>query len=193
MACTVDCELVDITTSGDCNLTGGIKVAYWTKDASVDWAATLADITPQFDTSTKIFAGFTMEGSDVWNKITFKRKGSSYASNYTSENRTYDTNITNLFEGKGSTLRNALEGSLRCCNVIYYVLDNNCDERLFGKEYDGDSFQDYIEPLKIRSHDDISGEIGGDNPSDTVVFGGEHQFPALYGNITQSTFESTYL
>lgn len=189
----IDCELADLTTGSGCANKGGIKVAYWTLYSYVDWAATLADATPLFDQTTQTISGFTMVATNVWNKISFKRKGSFYTQSYTEDNQFYDTQITNIFEGKGATLRNALTSAINCCNIVYYLIDNNGNERLFGVDWDGVAFNPLVEPMKIRQHDDNSGDFGGDSPSDVVIFGGESETPALYGDITQATFESTYL
>lgn len=192
MACITTFVLEDIETGDDCNLKGGIKVGKWTKDSNINWDATLSN-PALFTPETQTLHGYAMNADAVWNNISFKRKGSNYTQSYTSDNSSYDINITNFFEGKGSGLRNALVGALRGCKIIYHCFDNNCGSRMFGKDYDGDTFLDYIESLRIRQVDDNSGDVGGDKPSDTVVFGGEAENSAIYTDISLSEFNATYM
>lgn len=186
-------EPKDLTTSDDCGLKKGLKVAYYTKYSNVDWAATLADATPQFDTATQTISGFTMLNSAVWNKIDFKRQGSFYTQSYTEDADVYATQITTNFEGKSVTLRNNLVSVIRACKLVFYVIDSNRKGRLFGVDWDGVVFSITPDPFRTTQHDDNSGDFGGDAPSDVVIFGGDAEFPALYGDIDQATFESTYL
>lgn len=192
MACVTTFVIEDISTSDDCFTKGGIKVAGWTKDSNINWDATLSN-PALFTAATQTLHGYAMNAGAVWNWIKFKRKGSNYTQAYTSDNSSYDINITNYFEGKGSALRNALVNALRGCKIIYHCFDNNCSSRMFGKDYDGDTFIDMIEPMIIRSHDDVSGDVGGDKPSDTVVFGGEGENSAIYTDISLTDFTATYV
>lgn len=193
MPSVVECALDDLVSAVECATKGGIKVAYWTLFNNVDWAATLADVTPLFDTATQTISGFVMVGSNVWNKISPKRKGSNYTQSYTSDAQSYDTNLTFIFEGKGSTLRNVFTSANGCCNIVVYVIDNTNKERLFGVDWDGVAFNNVVEIFRVRQHDDNSGDFGGDGPLDTLIIGGESETPALYGDITQAVFETDYL
>ena len=186
------CALNDLIGSDDCANHGGIKVLYWAKASEIDWVTTAA--TPaQWDAPTQIISGFTMIGGAVWYKITPERKGSFYTQSFTADADTYAVAINVLFKGKGSALRNALCAAISCCKLVFYVIDNNGLERLFGMDWDGTVFEIGTEPLKITQHDDNSGDKGGDQPSDLVIFGGETDCSAIYGDITQAVFEATYL
>lgn len=192
MPCIIQAEVVDLTTADDCNLKGGIKIAYWAKYSDIDWTATAANAT-QWDAANELISGFTMIGGAVWKRIKFNKKGSNYTQSYTKDTSTYETAINLLFLGKGRDFRNAMCKAIRNCKFVVYVFDRNCGERLFGVDWDGDAFNELIEPMSITQHDDNSGEIGGDGPQDSIVIGGEADCPAIYGDIGQTAFEAAYL
>lgn len=192
MACVQDCTVTGLQTGSGCSYSGGIRRHFAAKYNEIDWAATLANPL-QFDAATRRILGFTMIGGATWQEIKPERKGSLYTANYTTDQKSYVVQITNLFKGKGYLLRNGIDDALNCCNTVHYIIDNSCNERLFGVDYDGDAFALSVEGFRIIQHDDISGEIGGDDAQDTLIWGGEMERPAIYGNIGQTVFESTYL
>ena len=189
--CIIDCGLSNITTGRSCNLKGGIKKAFWTLYDNVYWDAMTA--APNFDPATQCILNFAMVDDAVWNSITFEREGSEYTQSYTSDNSSADINLNFLFNGKGKEFRNAVCKALGCCDIIIYTIGANCDYRLFGADWDGNAWNPYIKGLRITQWDDNSGTSGGDNPSDVINFGGTAECMAMYGEIDQSTFQSTYL
>lgn len=178
-ACVTTCTLADLTSSDDCNTRGGIKKAYWAKYSDIDWAA-MAAAPLMFNPTTQLILDYTMVGGAVFNTLTFEKKQGNYNFTFTSDADLYAQVITMIFEGKDSATRNALVASIGCCKLILHIVDNNCQERVVGVEWDGTSFTPQITPLRISRHLDTSGVLGTDKGRDEIDFGGESLIAPLY-------------
>lgn len=183
--CVTTCELSDISYDTACNIKGGLKAAYWAKISDVDWAAIAANPL-LFDTTTQKLLGYTMLGGAVFHKLTFDRKQGFYNFTYTSDTDVYAQLITMIFEGKSITNRNNLVKAVSCCNLLIHLIDNNCQERIVGIEWNGTSFEPQISKLKITRHLDASGQFGTDKARDELDLGGESLTAPLYANVGET-------
>lgn len=192
MPCIENFELFPLTTGTSCNLKGGIKTAYWTLRANVDFNAMAGDAL-QFDQPNETILAYTMLNSEKWHKIDALPKSSTYSAEYTDDNGFYENLLTFVFEGKGAAFRNAMCKAIKACKVLVQIYDYNCESRLFGIDWDGSSFNNPIDTFKIIRHADLGGTLGGDNAKDEVDIGGETECPPLYVNIDKTTFETNYV
>lgn len=178
-ACVTTCELNDLTSSDDCNTRGGIRLAFWAKYSDIDWEA-MAAAPLIFNPTTQLILDYTMVGGAVFKKLEFERKAANYNFTYTSDTDLYTQVIATIFEGKDSANRNAIVEAIGCCKLILHIVDNNCQERVVGVEWDGTSFSPQITPLRITRHLDTSGVLGTDKGRDEIDFGGESLIAPLY-------------
>ena len=187
-ACSTTCETNDITTNNGC-IRGGMAICYYCKYDEVDWTATKSS----YVAATNILSAFTMVGAAVFKKLKFQKKSGTYNFEYTSDTDTYDLLISMVFEGKTAATGKAFCSLIACCQLVIVIIDNNCEGRVTGVEWNGTDFVEPIVDMKVTRHLDTSGEFGTDKPRDEVDFGGESLCPPIFHDIDQSTFESTYL
>lgn len=184
-ACVIDCELTDMSTSSDCKIRGGIKVAYWAQYDEIDWVAMAASAL-HFNTTTQVILDYIMVGAAVFKKLEFERKQGKYSFIFTEDDDAYIQTITMIFEGKSATLRNAFASSISCCKIILHVFDNNCLERVIGVEWDGDAFNVQLKTLRFGRHADESGESGDSKARDEMDLVGESTVPPLFATVGEA-------
>ena len=139
-ACVTSCALNAITTTENCNASGGLKSAYWVKSSDVDLAGMSTDPLA-FDQPTEQVLLWTMLGGAVFTKLTFERKQGFYDFTFTEDTDVYEQLITLIFEGKSNANRLAFCAALSCCQIILHTFDNDCNERVIGIEWDGTLLQ----------------------------------------------------
>lgn len=183
---TITCSLDAITTSADCKLRGGIRTLYWAQYTDIDWS-TMAGDPLQFDTANQEILGYTMLAAAVFTKVEFDRKNAFYDVTFTEDADVYAQIITMFFDGKDRARRNSLQAATLCCNIIAHVFDNNGNERIFGVDWNGDSFDKQLTSLKVGRHLDSSGQLGQSTARDELDLTGESFFAPLYGSVTEAS------
>ena len=106
-ACATSCALTAITTTENCNASGGLKSAYWVKASDVDLASMSTDPL-DFDQTTELILDYAMLGGAVFTKLTFERKQGFYDFTFTEDTDVYEQLVTLIFEGKSNANRLAL-------------------------------------------------------------------------------------
>lgn len=184
--CATSCEVADIESSDDCNIRGGLKVAYWAQYNDIDWDAMTTD-PAAFDPVNQCILAYTMVDGATWKKLSFDRKLGSYNFTYTEDTDLYEQVITMVFEGKSKENRNAFCKAIGCCKLVLHLFDNNCQSRVVGVEWDGQSFEPQVTTLRFGRHLDSSGEFGSTKARDEIDFTGESICPPMFSELEQST------
>jgi len=193
MPCVEENVLLDLKTSKNCNLRGGVQCAFYNKYDNIDWDA-MKDDPALFDQANQCILGYALNAdAQPFACLEFERKTSTYSATYTKDAGVYESIFTLNFKGKGKELRNALCDAIQCCRLIIHIFDNNCEERVFGVEWTKTDFVEDIEPFEIIRHLDQGGLLGSTEPGDEIDFGGESLCPPLYGQVgSKDTFTALY-
>lgn len=184
-ACAYSCVLDNLETEDACNLSGGLQEAYWCQFNDVDWAGTVAAAGPAqlFNPTTEILTGFIMNGPAVWKKVSPERKTSQFTFTYGEDTQVYEQEIVINFEGGSAAFRLSLKKSITCCNLVMLVIDNNCNQRLVGVEWNGTAFIKQVKTLRFGTHVDRSGELGSTKAGNDVILVGESLVAPIYCNV----------
>jgi hypothetical protein len=184
-ACAYACTLDDLETDDSCNTSGGIQEAYWCQYGDIDWAATVAAVAPDqlFNPTTEVLTGFIMEGAAVWKKISPERKTSQYTFTFGEDTAVYEQEIVINFEGGSAAFRLKIKNSFKCCNLVLLIVDNNCNQRLVGVEWNGTAFIKQVKTLRFGTHVDRSGELGTSKAGNDITLVGESLVAPIYCNV----------
>lgn len=183
---TISCALDAIAPAAGCNIRGSVKVLYWTQYTNIDWEAMAAD-NLQFNTTTQTILDYTMVGGAVFKKVEFEPKGSFYDNTYTKEAGVYTNLLTLLFSGKDVTRRNSLMEALQCCSIVIHVYGYDGKQRVFGVDWDGETFSVLPVPITVTRHLDSSGQLGSSPSRDEVDLGGESFYAPLFATVTEAS------
>ena len=183
-ACVTTCELSDISSSTDCNVRGGIREIYWARVGDLNLTAMNA--VANFDAATQTILGYVMNNTAVFKKLSFNKKSSFYDFTYSSDEDVYTQLVTIILEGKSVDTRNALCKAIACCDLVLHIIDNNCNARVVGIEWDGSTLSAQTDPAKIGRHLDSSGQLGDSKARDEVDFIGESFCPPLFATVEVS-------
>jgi hypothetical protein len=186
-ACATTSEITDISTNNGC-LRGGMSVVYYAKYDEIDWTATLAT----YDEPTNILSAFTMVATKTFKTLSFAKKSGKYNFTYTKDSGVYENLITMIFEGKAAITGRSFCGLVATCGLVLVIIDNNCQGRVTGVEFNGTTFEEPIVGMAVDRHDDASGEFGTDKPRDEVDFKGESLCPPIFHDMSKADM-ATYL
>lgn len=186
-ACAYACSLDDLETDDSCNTSGGIQEAYWCQYGDIDWAAIAAATTPGegqlFDLTTEQVLSFPMVGDAIWKHLQPERKTSQYTFTFGEDTQVYEEEIVINFEGGSAAFRLKIKNSFKCCNLILLIIDNNCQQRLVGVEWNGTKFIPQVKTLRFGTHVDRSGELGTSKAGNDITLVGESLTPPMYANV----------
>jgi len=185
--CVFTCELQALVSNDDCNLSGGIQEAYWCQFGDVDWVTIAADPTKFNPTTQQLIGTPTMLLSAVWKPITPERKTAQYTFTWTEETDVYVQEIALNFEGTSNDMRLAFTKSVKCCNLVLLIIDNNCQQRLVGVEWTGVKFIKQTKTLRFGTHISRSGLKGSTKPGNDVILVGESDAEPMFANINLAT------
>lgn len=187
LMCTFTCELTELVSDDSCNVSGGIQEAYWAQYGDIDWVTIAGDIT-KFDPVTQRLIGTpTMLGGAVWKLITPERKTAQYTFTWTEETDVYTQEIQLNFEGTSNAMRLAFVKSVKCCNLVLLIIDNNCQQRLVGVEWNGTKFLKQTKTLRFGTHVSQSGQKGSSKPGNNVTLIGESDYDPMFANLNLAT------
>ena len=92
------CSLDKLTGQNSCGKKGGMRAAYWTTYAEIDWVTMAGDPT-KFTTANKEILEYVMEAGGSFKKLEFNKKSAFYDFDYTK-----DTSVgTPIVTGKHPT------------------------------------------------------------------------------------------
>jgi len=180
-----ECGLGEIATSQECSLIGSLQRAAWANFEDLDWDA-IADT----QITGNIIDDVTMNGAAVFNELRIEKELSFYQSEYTADNRYYDTLATLVFNGKSAENAAVFTEAIRCCNIVLFLWDNNAKGRVLGVDLVGDVLDTPLRPLRIVRHLDAGGQLGTDEPRDEIDLQSWNLGTALFHDISWSDFES---
>lgn len=185
--CAYTCTLGDLETDDSCNTSGGIQEIYWCQYGDINWAATVAAVEPVlFNPTTEVLTGFVMQGG-VWYKVTPERKTSQYTFTFGEDTQVYEQEIVINFEGGSAAFRLKIKNSFKCCNLVLLIVDNNCNQRLVGVEWNGTAFIKQVKTVRYGTHVDRSGELGTSKAGNDVTLVGESLVAPIYCNVNLTT------
>ena len=187
LMCTFTCDLSALTTSDECNLSGGIQEAYWAQFGDIDWIAIAADPLKFNPTTQQLIGTPTMVLGAVWKLISPERKTATYTFTWTEESDVYTQEIVLNFEGTSNAMRLAFTKSVKCCNLVLLIIDNNCQQRLVGVEWTGTKFIKQSKTLRFGTHVSTSGTKGSAKPANNVTLVGESDLDPMFANIDLTT------
>lgn len=179
------CALDEILDSGVCNERGGIRVAYWTEYNGVDWDTMLGDNT-KFNATTGIILGYTMLGGAVFNKVDSLRKEARYQAEFTSDTDLYTTAVNFRFRGKSNTRKNSLQNAITCCAIVLHIYSNDGTQRVIGVDWNGATFNPYLEPLRISRHLDAGGQLSTSKAGDELDLSAESYNAPVFADVDEA-------
>lgn len=181
----IQCGLQAITTATNCNLRGGIRAVYVAQYGDVDWATMLGDNT-KWDTATNTIKGYTMVGAATFKKLTFERTSALLDVTYTRDADVFEILLTVIFNGKENARKLALENMLQCCSLVAHVFYNTGVERVLGVEFNGSTFAEQIQPLRVTRYLDSAGQLGQGVARDEIDLGGQSFYAPLFATVTEA-------
>lgn len=187
LMCTFTCQLSALVTNDDCNLSGGVQEAYWAQFGDIDWTAIAADEDKWDAVNEQLIGTPTMILGATWKPITPERKTAQYTFTWTEDTDVYTQEIQLNFEGTSNALRLAFNKTVKCCNLVLLIVDNNCQQRLVGVEWTGTKFIKQTKTLRFGTHVDRSGQKGSSKPGNDVTLIGESDRPVMFANLNLAT------
>lgn len=174
--CDTPADLQEIIQNLLCDR-GGFWAAFWAKAADVNFESS------GYDAETNVLSSWAMNGGGTFKRLYMDRETSQYVSTYNEEQGLYDSVITMNFKGKTKEQTQAISTGVNTCSLVLHVFNNDCTERIFGVEFDGEGLNVSINPLKIRTHVDQGGNLTGERSADNVTLGAKHGCAAIHGTV----------
>ena len=135
-----------------CLIQGGFRVAYWAKYSDVDW--------DNVTHTTGEITAYTMNSGGRFYKVESNKKDATFNSEYTEDSQFYTDQINMIFDSLAN--KAAIQSALQVGCIVLHVFDNNCNEHVFGVEYnaDLDAFEQPIKTLRVARHRIDGGQLG---------------------------------
>jgi len=174
--CDSPAELSEIVQNLLCDR-GGFFAAFWAKASDIDTDAT------SYDEVENVVSNWAMSGGGLFHRVHMDRETAQYVSTYSEDSGLYDSIITMLLKGKTQEQTKQITAAIATCGLILHVYNNDCTQRVFGLEWDGEKLNFAVKPLSVQQHVDQGGNLTGERSSDQMTLNSKHLCAAPHATV----------